>query len=328
MPEKEKNEIIAVKELKKYFPVVKGAFGRKYAEIKAVDNISFSLKKGKNFGLVGESGCGKTTTGKCILRINTPTSGSIIYEGVDLAECSSRELKPYRRDIQLIFQDPYGSLDPRQSSFSIIREALVCDYKKRSKTEIRESVNELLMLVGLDAEIGTRYPHEMSGGQRQRLGIARALACDPKLIVCDEPVSALDVSIQAQVINLFRELQNKLGLTYLFIAHDLAVVHHISDTIAVMYLGNIVELMDKSELYTNSIHPYTNALLSAVPTTNYYGEKKRKRIVLKGEIPSPINTPSGCPFHPRCMHTDDICRNIKPELKNRGDGHRVACHRF
>ncbi len=318
--------LLEVSNLKMYFPIYKGVFSKKIADVKAVDDISFAIEEGKTFGLVGESGCGKTTAGKCILRINDPTAGTIFYKGTDITHMSDHELRPYRREIQLIFQDPYGSLDPRQSIFSIIKEAIASDHQPHTAEQIRSRVNELLTLVDLDPAMSDRYPHELSGGQRQRLGIARALACNPKLIVCDEPVSALDVSIQAQIINLFKELQRKLGLTYLFIAHDLAVVRHIADKIGVMYLGHIVEVMGAEELYRNPLHPYTRALLSAVPITDYYVEKSRKREVLPGEVPSPINAPVGCPFHPRCARATEICKSCRPELLNQGDGHLVACH--
>jgi peptide/nickel transport system ATP-binding protein/oligopeptide transport system ATP-binding protein len=309
-----------------YFPVDKSLTGKVLSQVKAVDDVSFEVEKGKTFGLVGESGCGKTTTGKCILRINRPTDGRIIYKGKDISQVSAAELYPIRREIQLIFQDPYGSLDPRQSAFSILKEALTAGDKKYTDAEVKARVRELLETVELLPEMGARYPHEMSGGQRQRLGIARALACDPELIVCDEPVSALDVSIQAQVINLFQKLQKQLGLTYVFIAHDLAVVRHIADRVGVMYLGHIVEVMDAEEIYTNPIHPYTKALLSAVPITDYYVEKSRNRILLEGEVPSPIHAPSGCPFHPRCPYATEQCRKEVPLLKDMGNGHFAACH--
>jgi peptide/nickel transport system ATP-binding protein/oligopeptide transport system ATP-binding protein len=318
--------LLKVEHLKMYFPVEKSLTGKVLSQVKAVDDVSFEVEKGKTFGLVGESGCGKTTTGKCILRINRPTDGRIIYKGKDISQASAAELYPIRREIQLIFQDPYGSLDPRQSAFSILKEALTAGDKKYTNAEIKERVRELLETVELLPEMGARYPHEMSGGQRQRLGIARALACDPELIVCDEPVSALDVSIQAQVINLFQKLQKQLGLTYVFIAHDLAVVRHIADRVGVMYLGHIVEVMNAEEIYTNPVHPYTKALLSAVPITDYYVEKSRNRILLEGEVPSPIHAPSGCPFHPRCPYATEQCRKEVPLLKNMGNGHFAACH--
>lgn len=322
----DKNPLLKVEHLKMYFPASKSLFGKTTSYVKAVDDVSFEVERGKTFGLVGESGCGKTTTGKCILRINTPTEGHIYYKGLDLGRASKDEIKSIRREIQLIFQDPYGSLDPRQSAYSIIKEAVVTGKEKYTETEVSAKVKELLETVELLPEMGDRYPHEMSGGQRQRLGIARALACNPELIVCDEPVSALDVSIQAQVINLFQSLQERLGLTYVFIAHDLAVVRHIADVIGVMYLGHIVEIMDAGEIYSNPIHPYTKALLSAVPITDYYEEKKRKRILLEGEVPSPIHAPSGCPFHPRCAYATDACKTVVPSLTDIGNGHLVACH--
>lgn len=321
------SKLLEVNHLKMYFPVTtnKGLRSEKKF-VKAVDDISFTVEEGKTFGLVGESGCGKTTAGKCVLRVFNPTDGEIIYQGIDIAKASFKELQPIRREIQLIFQDPYGSLDPRQSAKSILKEAIVCDGKNHTAEEVENRIHELLNLVELSDEMGDRYPHEMSGGQRQRLGIARALACNPKLIVCDEPVSALDVSIQAQIINLFRKLQKQLGLTYIFIAHDLAVVKHIADKIGVMYLGNLVEVMDSEEIYSNPLHPYTKALLSAVPITDYEVERKRERIVLQGEVPSPINAPSGCPFHPRCIYATEECKKKKPVLKDFASGHMVACH--
>jgi len=318
--------LLSVENLKMYFPVTKGFFGQKAGDIKAVDNVTFSINKGETFGLVGESGCGKTTTGKCILRINNPTGGKIMYKGINLAKATKKEFEPYRRELQLIFQDPYSSLDPRQSVFSILKEAIMADGKKRSIEEVLNRVDELLYTVELDPSMGQRYAHEMSGGQRQRLGIARTLACNPELIVCDEPVSALDVSIQAQIINLFKSIQKKLGITYLFIAHDLAVVRHISDNIGVMYLGRLVEITDAKDMYTNPIHPYTKALLSAIPITDYYEEQKRNRIVLQGEVPSPMNAPSGCSFHPRCMYATEECKKSIPQLRTIEGNHRVACH--
>ncbi len=322
----EPNILLKVENLKMHFPAESTWFGKPTRFVKAVDGLDFQIEAGKTFGLVGESGCGKTTAGKCVLRIFEPTEGKIYYQGTDISRLTDSQLKPYRRNIQLIFQDPYGSLDPRQSVGSIVREAVLADGKKRSDLDVKARVEELLTLVELDPSMAGRYPHEMSGGQRQRLGIARALACDPKLIVCDEPVSALDVSIQAQIINLFESLQKKLGLTYLFIAHDLAVVRHIADTVAVMYLGHIVEMMDAGELYANPMHPYTKALLSAVPITDYYTEQKRSRIVLEGEVPSPIHAPSGCPFHPRCQFATELCKTQAPSLKDQGGSHLAACH--
>lgn len=318
------NKFLEVQNLKMYFRAASSGFEKKY--VKAVDDVSFSVEKGQTFGLVGESGCGKTTTGKCILRINKPTSGHILYKGQDLATMTDSQLKPIRRQIQLIFQDPYGSLDPRQSVGTILKDAIVGDKKKRTKEELDAEVAKYLELVELLPTMADRYPHELSGGQRQRLGIARALACNPELIVCDEPVSALDVSIQAQIINLFEDLKKKLGLTYVFIAHDIAVVRHIADVIAVMYLGHIVEMMDAKHIFTNPIHPYTKSLLSAVPTVDYAEERKRNRILLKGEVPSPINAPSGCPFHPRCMYATEQCKQNRPALRDLGGGHFVACH--
>ena len=318
--------ILKVEDLKMHFPVSKGLFGRGLGSIKAVDGISLEINPGETFGLVGESGCGKTTAGKCILRILRPTEGKITYNGKDITQSSRRALGSVRREIQMIFQDPYGSLDPRQSVGSIVKEAVTCGPRKYSKNELADRIDELLTLVELHPHMKDRYPHEMSGGQRQRLGIARALACDPKLIVCDEPVSALDVSIQAQIINLFWNLQQKLGLNYLFIAHDLAVVRHIAGTIGVMYLGKIVEVIDAETIYTNPVHPYTKALLSAVPTTDYYEEQQRSRVILQGEVPSPMNAPSGCPFHPRCPRASEACKESMPPLKKIGDTHNVACH--
>lgn len=318
--------IIRVENLKMYFPLTQGFFSKVYAHVKAVDDVSFDVEEKKTFGLVGESGCGKTTTGKCVLRILNPTEGKIMYKGKDIARASEREIKHFRRSLQMIFQDPYGSLDPRQSAYSIVKEAIVADGKEHDSKVVFDRVEELMNMVGLSREMINRYPHELSGGQRQRLGIARALACNPEVIVCDEPVSALDVSIQAQIINLFERLQSELGLTYIFVAHDLAVVRHIADRIGIMYLGHLVEVLDSADLYQHSMHPYTLALLSAVPTTDYYAEKGRKRILLEGEVPSPINVPEGCPFHPRCRYATEQCKARRPELSDRGSGHLVACH--
>ena len=302
-------------------------FGSKRNPFKAVKGVNFDIYKGETFGLVGESGSGKTTIGRAIMRIHPTSDGTITYKGERINGKISPELdKRVISEIQMIFQDPFGSLDPRQKAFSIIKEVLVEANTYHGTEEVKRKVNELLVKVGLSEEMGERYPHEMSGGQRQRLGIARALACDPKIIICDEPVSALDVSIQAQIINLFKELQREMGLTYIFVAHDLAVVRHIADVIAVMYLGRIMEMMEAVELYKNPLHPYSQALLSAIPIVDYYEEQKRERILLKGEVPSPIHAPSGCPFHPRCPYASDQCRKVPPELKNVGNGHYVACY--
>lgn len=324
--QEKKEPLVKVENLKMHFPLTKGLISRVYGHVKAVDDVSFEIYEGETFGLVGESGCGKTTTGKCVLRVLDPTDGKIWYAGKDIAKIPQNEMKQYRRELQMIFQDPYSSLDPRQSVYTILKEALVADRKPHAAAEIRDRIVQLLEMVGLSREMIARYPHELSGGQRQRLGIARALACNPKVIVCDEPVSALDVSIQAQIINLFERLQKELGLTYIFVAHDLAVVRHIAKRIGVMYLGHLVEVLDSKDLYYNSRHPYTKALLSAVPTTDYYAEQKRQRILLEGEVPSPIHAPGGCPFHPRCRYATEACKNTMPPLKNDGSGHLLACY--
>lgn len=324
--QEKKEPLVKVENLKMHFPLTKGLISRVYGHVKAVDDVSFEIYEGETFGLVGESGCGKTTTGKCVLRVLDPTDGKIWYAGKDIAKIPQNEMKQYRRELQMIFQDPYSSLDPRQSVYTILKEALVADRKSHEAAEIRDRIVQLLEMVGLSREMIARYPHELSGGQRQRLGIARALACNPKVIVCDEPVSALDVSIQAQIINLFERLQKELGLTYIFVAHDLAVVRHIAKRIGVMYLGHLVEVLDSKDLYYNSRHPYTKALLSAVPTTDYYAEQKRQRILLEGEVPSPIHVPGGCPFHPRCRYATEACKNTMPPLKNDGSGHLLACY--
>jgi peptide/nickel transport system ATP-binding protein len=321
------NTLLEVNNLKMYFPVTQGIFRRKVGDVKAVDNITFKIRQGETVGLVGESGCGKTTVGRCILRIYQPTSGQIIFEGQDITRLSWNKVRSIRQKIQLVFQDPYGSLDPRQSAGSIVGEALKIHKLCRDEHEYKKKVEELFTLVGLDPEMTNRYPHEFSGGQRQRIGVARALAGSPSFVVCDEPISALDVSIQAQIINLLQELQRKLGLTYLLIAHDLSVVRHVSDIIAVMYLGHIVELTDWKELYENPLMPYTRALLSAVPIPDPRVEKKRERIILKGDVPSPLNPPSGCPFHPRCWMAIPDCSKELPLLREIKPNHMVACIR-
>jgi len=318
-----KKPIIEVKHLKKYFPVKGGVFSRPVAWVKAVDDISFHIFEGETFSLVGESGSGKTTTGKTILKLYEPTAGKIIAEGKDITDFSPSQMRPLRRDMQIIFQDPYGSLNPRLPVGEIIREPLAVHHIGNKK-EQEERVVDTMKLVGLRPEFLHRYPHEFSGGQRQRIGIARAVVLHPKFIVADEPVSALDASIQAQVLNLLLELQQKLELTYLFIAHNLAVVRHVSDRIGVMYLGKLMEVANTQELFNNPLHPYTQALLSAIPIPD--PDVKKERIILQGDIPSPINPPSGCPFRTRCIYAKPICAEKEPPLIDIGDGHYVACH--
>ena len=311
--------LVEVKDLKQYFPI---KVGFKKIPLKAVDGVSFSIKPGETLGLVGESGCGKTTVGRSLLRLYTPTGGEVLYNGEKVDESS---IKHMRKEMQMVFQDPYSSLNPRMTVEDIIGEPLDVHKLYSNRAERREKIINLMELVGLNAEHATRYAHEFSGGQRQRIGIARALATNPKFIVCDEAVSALDVSIQAQVINMFEELQEKLGVAYLFIAHDLLVVHHISDRIAVMYLGRIVELADSNELNDNPLHPYTQSLLSAVPYPDPKMAKERQRIVLEGDVPSPLHMPSGCAFRTRCRYATEKCAQECPALTDRGDGHMVAC---
>lgn len=320
----EDNVLLKVKKLKKYFPVRGGILSKIIGYVQAVDEISFNIKEGETLGLVGESGCGKTTTGRTIIRLLEPTAGEVDFKGEDIFKLNKEEIRKARRNIQIIFQDPFGSLNPRMTVGEIVGESLVIHKIVKNNKEKDERVKDLLETVGLNAGHIRRYPHEFSGGQRQRIGIARALALNPKLIICDEPVSALDVSIQAQVINLLEDLQEKFNLTYLFIAHDLSVVKHISDRVAVMYLGKIVELSSTSELYNNTQHPYTEALLSAVPIPD--PTLKRQRIVLEGDVPSPFKPPVGCRFHPRCKYVKPICSQEEPELINIGNGHFVACH--
>ena len=320
--------LVEVKNLKMHFPVTAGiVFQRAVAHIKAVDDISFSVRKGETLGLVGESGCGKTTTGRCILQLYKPTEGEIYFEGQELNRMNTRQMRGMRRQMQVIFQDPYSSLNPRMTAGNIIGEPLVVHGLVKSKEEYRDRVGELLQNVGLNPYMADRFPHEFSGGQRQRIGVARALSVDPQFIVCDEPVSALDVSIQAQIINLLEDLQERFGLTYLFIAHDLSVVRHISDRVAVMYLGKIVEIADRTEIYRNPLHPYTRALLSAVPIPDPVIDAQRERIILTGEVPSPLNPPSGCVFHPRCPVAIDQCSEVYPELREVEPDHWAACIR-
>ncbi len=319
--------LLEVDHLTMHFPVTQGVLiHTTVGTVKAVDDVSFSVQAGETLGLVGESGCGKTTTGRCILQLNKPTSGAIRYEGEDLVTAGSSALRSARRKIQVIFQDPYSSLNPRMTIGQIIGEAPMVHRITKSGTETKERVAELLGLAGLSPSLHSRYPHELSGGQRQRVGIARALSMNPRFIVCDEAVSALDVSIQAQIINLLDELQDRLGLAYLFIAHDLSVVRHISDRVAVMYLGKIVELAASDKLYVEPLHPYTRALLSAVPIPDPAVEAGREHVLLKGEVPSPLNPPSGCVFHPRCPLATDECRERAPVYEEKRGGHWVACH--
>ena len=319
--------ILEVRDLVKHFPVGAGLLGGAAGVVKAVDGVSFSIRRGETLGLVGESGCGKTTTGRCVLQLEQPTSGQIIFEGRELGTLSHAELRGVRRRMQVIFQDPYSSLNPRMTVGQIIAEPLAVHGIVPERRARAERVKTLLQHAGLLPKMAVRYPHELSGGQRQRVGIARALAMEPSLVICDEPVSALDVSIQAQIINLLEELQAEFGLTYLFVAHDLSVVRHISDRVAVMYLGKIVEITDRASLYEDPQHPYTKALLSAVPIPDPAVEAHRARTVLGGEVPSPLNPPSGCVFHPRCPIAIDECRRVVPELREIRREHRAACIR-
>jgi oligopeptide transport system ATP-binding protein len=320
-------DLLQIYNLKMYFPVTQGiVIQRVVGVVKAVDDISFTIRKGETLGLVGESGCGKTTTGRCILHLTRPTSGRILFKGEDIGAMSPVQMREMRKKIQVIFQDPYSSLNPRMTIGNIVGEGPRVHGITRSAKETSERVNELLNLSGLPTNLASRYPHELSGGQRQRVGIARALSMNPEFIVCDEAVSALDVSIQAQIINLLEDLQDRLGLTYLFIAHDLSVVRHLSERVAVMYLGKIAELADSAALYHEPLHPYTQALLSAVPIPDPAVESRREHILLQGEVPSPLNPPPGCVFHPRCPLATDICRQEIPNFEEKGAGHWVACH--
>ncbi|MBI4240828.1 MAG: ATP-binding cassette domain-containing protein [Candidatus Rokubacteria bacterium] len=320
--------MLEVRNLVKHFPVGSGGlFARHGGLVRAVDGVSFSIRRGETLGLVGESGCGKTTTGRCILQLERPTSGQIIFEGRELTGMTDAELRPLRRKLQVIFQDPYSSLNPRMTVGQIVAEPLKVHGIVPDGTERRRRVAELLSVVGLLPALADRYPHELSGGQRQRVGIARALAMEPAFIVCDEPVSALDVSIQAQIINLLEELQERFRLTYLFVAHDLSVVRHISDRVVVMYLGKIMEIADRQALYEDPLHPYTKALLSAVPIPDPDVEARREHIVLGGEVPSSLNPPSGCVFHPRCPIAIEECKGVVPELREVKPGHWAACIR-
>jgi oligopeptide transport system ATP-binding protein len=324
---KEKDKLIEVKNLSKFFPIKKGMFSKNQSLVKAVDDVSFAIKKGETLGLVGESGCGKTTVGRTIIKLYEPTTGEIIYAGKDIAKLSPKQMLPYRKQMQMIFQDPYASLNSRMTVGDIIGEPIDI-HKLMGKKEREERIQDLLNTVGLNPDHASRYPHEFSGGQRQRVGIARALAVQPEFIVCDEPISALDVSIQAQVVNMLEDLQNDLGLTYLFIAHDLSMVKHISTNIGVMYLGKMVEIGESNELYKNPLHPYTKALLSAIPVPDPEMAANNKRIMLEGEIPSPIDPPPGCRFKSRCKYAKPICGEENPKFKDLGGGHSIACHLY
>jgi len=323
------NILVEIQNLSVHFPVHAGALiKKKVGDIKAVDGISLQIPRGSTMGLVGESGSGKTTTGSAILHLEKATGGKLFFEGNDITKATKKQVRSLRGRMQMIFQDPFGSLNPRMKVRDIIGEPLVIHHLAGSRSDYREKVAELLQIVGLDPSMGDRYPHEFSGGQRQRIGVARSLAVKPSFIVCDEPVSALDVSIQAQIINLLEDLQEKFDLTFLFIAHDLAVVRHISSEIAVMYLGKIVEIASRLDLYRNPLHPYTKALLSAVPIPNPKVEAQRQHILLKGEVPSPLNPPKGCRFHPRCEESMPVCTVEEPAMKAMDSGHYVACHLF
>ena len=321
------NVLVRVENLTKHFPITQGiVVQRQIGAVRAVDNVSFDIREGETLGLVGESGCGKSTTGRTMLQLYRPTSGKVYYQDQDLTTIKGEELRRMRRNMQIIFQDPYASLNPRLTVGDIIGEPLEVHRVEKSKKKRQERVQELLRLVGLNPYFINRYPHEFSGGQRQRIGVARALALQPKFIICDEPISALDVSIQAQVVNLLEKLQDEFGLTYLFIAHDLSMVRYISDRTAVMYLGKIVELAEREELYSHPLHPYTQALLSAVPVPDPVVERTRQRMILTGDVPSPVHPPSGCNFHPRCPLAQQVCQEEEPEWREVSPSHWVACH--
>ena len=323
-----KEVFVEVRNLKKHFPIMRGIFRRQVGAVKAVDGVSFDIYKGETLGLVGESGCGKSTTGRSILQLLKPTDGQVVFKGQELTKLGQNELRKARRHMQMIFQDPYASLNPRMTVGNIIGEPLEI-HNIGDASSRKERVKELLKIVGLNPYFINRYPHEFSGGQRQRIGVARALATNPDFIVADEPISALDVSIQAQVVNLLDDLKAELGLTYLFIAHDLSMIRYISDRVAVMYLGKVVELSEKNEVFDHALHPYTQALLSAIPIPDPEKEAKRKRLILEGGVPSPANPPTGCRFHPRCSYATDICSEVDPEFRNMGTdskSHWVACH--
>jgi oligopeptide transport system ATP-binding protein len=319
-----KETLLHVDELKMHFPIYRGVFQRQVGAVRAVDGVSFDVKRGETLGLVGESGCGKSTTGRTILQLYRPTAGSVIFDGTDLVKLKGEHMRQMRRKMQMIFQDPYASLNPRMTVAQLVGEPLMV-HNVATGAEINERVAHLLELVNLNPAFATRYPHEFSGGQRQRIGVARALALQPSFIICDEPISALDVSIQAQVVNLLEELQEQFNLTYLFIAHDLSMVRHISDRVAVMYLGVIVELAARDELYSKPLHPYTQALLSAVPIPDPIADSKRQRTILQGDVPSPANPPSGCRFRTRCPIAEAICAETRPEFREIRPGHFVAC---
>ncbi len=325
MSKKDSQILLEVKNLKKYFPVRKGFFGGETQYVQAVDDVSFFVRKGETLGLVGESGCGKSTTGRTIIRLYEPTAGDVIFNGAEIGMMHERQLHPFRKKMQMIFQDPYASLNARMTVGDIIGEAMDIHGLATGKERL-ETIHELLNKVGLNPDHAIRYPHEFSGGQRQRIGIARALAVNPEFIICDEPISALDVSIQAQVVNMLEDLQSEMDLTYLFIAHDLSMVRHISDRVGVMYLGKLVEIADSEELYEKPAHPYTQALLSAIPIPDPDISNSRRRILLEGDVPSPINPPSGCRFRTRCQYAMAKCAEAEPEMKDVGAGHMAACH--